>query len=106
MRPLLLNTSDSGGGAARAAARLHLALQAEQIDSAMLVQWKTSDLSQVFGPDGLAARIFSRIKFESEKRQLRGYRPASKDFSAPWLPSLTPGRVHRLAPDLVHLHWT
>ena len=106
MRPLLLNTSDSGGGAARAAARLHLALRAEQIDSAMLVQWKSSDLPQVFAPQGLAARAFSRIKFESEKWRLRGYKPASKDFSAPWIASLTPGRVRRQNADLVHLHWT
>jgi glycosyltransferase involved in cell wall biosynthesis len=106
MRPLLLNTSDGGGGAARAAARLHMALRAENIESAMLVQWKSGDLPDVFAPQGLVARAFSRIKFESEKFRLRGYQPVSKDFSAPSLPSLTPGRVRRKNPDLVHLHWT
>jgi glycosyltransferase involved in cell wall biosynthesis len=106
MRPLLLNTSDEGGGAARAATRLHLALRAEKIESAMLVQWKSSDLPDIFAPTGLAARAFSRAKFESEKLLLRRYRPVSKDFSAPWIPSLTPGRVRHKCPDLVHLHWT
>jgi len=106
MRPLLLNTSDREGGAARAVARLHLALRAEGLDSAMMVQWKGGNLPDVFAPQGIAGRLFSRAKFELEKLPLRAYRPVSKDFSAPWAPSLTPGRVRRLAPDLVHLHWT
>ncbi|WP_300608457.1 hypothetical protein [Methanohalophilus sp.] len=40
MKPLLLNTSDIQGGAARAAYRLHKGLQQINIDSKMLVQQK------------------------------------------------------------------
>jgi glycosyltransferase involved in cell wall biosynthesis len=106
MRPLLLNTFDRDGGAARAAMRLHLALLGEGVPSQMLVQWKSSNLSSVIAPAGLIAKAFSRLKAVLEGRALRNYTPISKDFSAPWTPTLTPRRVRTVAPDLVHLHWT
>ncbi|NLK71693.1 MAG: glycosyl transferase, partial [Clostridiales bacterium] len=51
MKPLLINTSDIAGGAARAAYRLHTGLRNIGIDSTMLVQSKSSDDSWVIGPN-------------------------------------------------------
>lgn len=105
MRPLLLNTFDSGGGAARAAARLHLSLLSAGVKSAMLVQMKSSQLPCVTQSNSLADKAFSRIALSLEKRSTRRYKMISKDFSAPRVPTLTPRHVRKIAPDLVHLHW-
>jgi hypothetical protein len=43
MKVLIVNASDIQGGAARAAYRLHKSLLAQNIDSQMLVQSKSSD---------------------------------------------------------------
>jgi glycosyltransferase involved in cell wall biosynthesis len=105
MRPLLLSTFDRDGGAARAAARLHLSLLTAGVESAMLVQGKSSQLPHVVGPRNFAEKVFSRIKPLLEKLPTRRYEMISKDFSAPWAPTFTPYRVREIAPDLVHLHW-
>jgi glycosyltransferase involved in cell wall biosynthesis len=105
MRPLLLSTFDSEGGAARAAARLHLSLLTAGAKSAMLVQRRSSRLSHVSGPSTLAEKLFSRIPALLEKLPTRRYRMISKDFSAQWVSTFTPHRVQIIVPDLVHLHW-
>jgi len=61
MRVLHLNSSDSSGGAARAAYRLHKGLQQVGIDSSMLVQCKNCNDASVFGATAFPARSFAKL---------------------------------------------
>ncbi|MBS0150339.1 MAG: glycosyltransferase family 4 protein [Nitrospira sp.] len=106
MRPLLLNTYDIRGGAARAAYRLHRGLRAAGIESQMLVQSKSSDDPYVEGP---------RSRFETLMGVMRPQFDILPTYLYPrrgngvYYPGLLPGnyvkRVRRLKPDIVHLHW-
>jgi glycosyltransferase involved in cell wall biosynthesis len=106
MRPLLLNTYDIRGGAARAAYRLNCGLRAVGIESQMLVQSKSSDDPYVEGP---------RSRFETLLGIVRPQFDILPTYLYPgrgngvYYPGLLPGnyvtRVRRLRPDIVHLHW-
>lgn len=106
MKVLHVTYADSGGGAARAAYRLHGALRDRGIDSSMLVMKKGTDDPHVHvarawfpGRNGLARRLHDRI--------LRAV-PAA-DPRADRSLNLVPGRLHRQinasGADVVHLHW-
>src|SRR2546421_647601 len=105
MRPLLLSTFDGGGGAARAAARLHLSLLTAGMKSAMLVQTKSTQLPHVITPNSFADKLRARLDRPLERLSTRGYQLTSKDFSGSWASTFTPRHVRKIAPDLVHLHW-
>ena len=62
MKILLINTSDTDGGAAKAVFRLHKALQMQHIDSNMIVQFKNSDDNTVYGPNTFGRKIISYVR--------------------------------------------
>ena len=62
MKILIVNTSDTYGGAARAAYRLHLSLLASDIESKMLVQRKDSDDSTVIGPASGVQKYLGKLR--------------------------------------------
>jgi glycosyltransferase involved in cell wall biosynthesis len=103
LRPLLLNSEDLRGGAARAAYRLHLALRAAGTDSRMLVQVRHGDDETVIGP---RSRIVGRLRAAADLLPLVFYpRRSGETFYPGWLPDTLPRRVGQLDPDIVHLHW-
>ena len=61
MKILIISTSDIQGGAARAAYRLHKALLAENVDSQMLVQSKSSDDFRVHGPNTKFRKVIGKF---------------------------------------------
>ena len=61
MKILIVNTSDIRGGAARAAYRLHKSLLAQNIDSQMLVQSKSSDDFTVLAPTSKIAKGINKF---------------------------------------------
>jgi len=112
MRILHLSTSDIGGGAARAAFRLHTGLQRLGHQSTMLVLRRTSgqeSVQQMKWSDNLVTRL----------RRSRRRRQIERAF-APYRKTLPPGfenfsddrteaaydLIHQLPPcDLINLHW-
>ena len=103
IRPLLLNSEDLRGGAARAAYRLHLALRAAGADSRMLVQVRHGDDETVAGPGN---RLVGRLRAAADLLPLLLYpRRSGETFYPGWLPDALAGRIRRLDPDVVHLHW-
>ncbi|GHF36023.1 glycosyltransferase involved in cell wall biosynthesis [Deinococcus metalli] len=101
MQVLHLNTSDSGGGAARGAYWLHQALS-RHVTSRMLVQDKgTTDPQVVQYGSSLAARVARR----AERLPLRPYPDARGLFSAATMPRLVHRTVNAMQPDVVNLHW-
>jgi glycosyltransferase involved in cell wall biosynthesis len=107
MNILHINASDTSGGAARAAYRLHLALLREGIDSRMLVQRKFSDDVTVSGPQTMLKKVASRLRPFLDALPVRRYKERTKTlFSPARLPfSGIAERINELRPDIVHLHW-
>jgi glycosyltransferase involved in cell wall biosynthesis len=95
------------GGAARATQRLHLALLKNGIDSLMLVQRKTSDISKVIGPISTIKKGLSILRPILDRALLNLYKERSSSlFSPSWLPfSGIVNEINKINPDIVHLHW-
>src|SRR4051812_45869632 len=85
LRVVHLSTSDSGGGAARAAFRLHTGLRRLGVDSSMLVEERKSDdphVTKFRPPDGLMSRLRRRARRARISSDSTKYpnRPASLDW--------------------------
>jgi glycosyltransferase involved in cell wall biosynthesis len=107
MKPLLVNTNDLRGGAARAAYRLHVGLRSIGVDSSMLVQVKDGEEVSVFGSRTTFGRLAGRTCQALDLLPVYAY-PAGRTrrtFYPGWLPDRSRSRVKEIAPDLVHLHW-
>ena len=104
MRILHVATSD-GGGAGRAAYRLHQGLLRLGHDSRMMVRTRVNEDETVIPWHPLHARISAALGRRLEC--LIGHLGRAED--APWwvglMPGFLPTTIHRLEPDIVHLHW-
>lgn len=107
MKILIVNTYDISGGAARAAYRLHKALQSIGIDSQMLVQIKNSDDSTVFGQQTKKQKVIYILRSKLDALPLRYYENKTlTDFSPAWFPfSDIVEKINASDADVVHLHW-
>ncbi len=107
MKILIVNTSDTQGGAARAAYRLHQSLRDAKIDSEMLVQSKISNDSTVLGSKSGIYKLIVKIRLILDGFPVRFYKHKTKTLFSPlWLPfSNVVDNINRINPDIVHLHW-
>lgn len=62
MNPLIVSTFDVSGGAARAAFRLHKGLILMNVNSRMLVQYKSSDDKRVIGSQKKLEKWINRMR--------------------------------------------
>jgi glycosyltransferase involved in cell wall biosynthesis len=106
IRPLLLNSEDSRGGAARAASRLHQGLRRIGVDARMLVQIKHGDDAWVAGPKTVIGKVLNRLRPAMDLLPVLAYPHRTEGVYYPgWLPDGIPSRVQELDPTVVHLHW-
>ncbi len=107
MKILIVNTSDIEGGAARAAYRLHRAFLAQNVDSQMLVQNKSSDDFTVISEDKKLRKYFNKLRPTIESIPVRFYKNRTKTlFSPSWFGfSNIIDKINEINPDIVHLHW-
>lgn len=107
MKILIVNESDSKGGAARAAYRLHKSLLTQNIDSQMLVQNKESNDYTVDGPVTKIQRAVNQMRPTLDELPVSVYKHRTKTiFSPSWLPfSNIVNKINEIDPDIVHLHW-
>ena len=106
MKPLLVSTYDSFGGAARAAMRLHQGLRAADTPSRILVQDKRTDDPGVLGPATPLALLAAKLRPRLDAVLTSCYRGRRHGLFSPALvPSGLIPKAHDLAPDLLHLHW-
>ena len=102
MKTLSLSTSDIEGGAARAAYRLHQALQQIDVSSQMVVRAKFSIDRTVIAEKGILTKLGPPLG----GLPLRFYPKRDRTlFSPQWFPDAIAPKVKQLNPDLVHLHW-
>lgn len=106
MKILHLSTSDTVGGASRAAFRLHKGLQGIGTDSRMLVNVKAYDDPSILGPESKWKKGFPLVQKAIDAIPLEFYRN-KRDFI--FSPAISPdslaSKVAILNPDLIHLHW-
>jgi len=106
MKVLQVNSSDTLGGAARAAHRLHQGLRAQGVDSQMLVQFKRGRDPSVFGPQFLKGEALHKVEQKLDGLPLRLYRHTGQAlFSPAWLPTGAARSIASFHPSIVHLHW-
>ncbi len=106
MKPLILNTSDSEGGAARAAYRIHKGLQTVGVASKMLVHEKTNNDTSIIGPVGKAENIIKRLSPTLDTLPLQCYKSKKPGIFFPAYISGYPTKKILLQnPDIMHLHW-
>lgn len=107
MKILHINTYDIQGGAARAVYRLHRALLAENVDSQMFVQFKSSDDFTVLTFDGRFKKFIARLRLFFDTLPIRYYKNRDQVFfSTGFLPcSDIATYIKKINPDIVHLHW-
>jgi glycosyltransferase involved in cell wall biosynthesis len=105
MKVLQLSTSDLGGGAARAAYRLHKQLRLLGVDSNMYVQEKLGDDQYIFGPNGKVEKGLSSIRPTLDLLPLYMLGKSDKTISSAWFPNRIYKRLSSVNADLIHLHW-
>ncbi|MEM9923905.1 MAG: glycosyltransferase family 4 protein [Cyanobacteria bacterium P01_D01_bin.50] len=107
MNPLILSTFDMSGGAARAAFRLHNGLKDININSQMLVQYKTSDDRSVIGPKNKLEKWLNQMRPTLDNLPLRLYpKHDYGTFSSQWFPDFIDYKVKHLSTDIINIHWT
>lgn len=113
MNVLIINNSDSVGGAARAAFRLHQGLQKkgkveQHIRTQMLVQSKQSDNADVLGSSATSGigQAKAGLRLTLDQLPLKRYKNRTgTTFSPQWVPERIAARVHAINPDVINLHW-
>ena len=108
MNILIVNTSDTGGGAARAAYRLHESLLVGGVDSHMLVHKKSSnDYSVISMAENKMQKGLNLLRPTLDVFSLKLYKHKSKTlFSPSWIGmNKIIDKINKINPDIVHLHW-
>jgi glycosyltransferase involved in cell wall biosynthesis len=111
MRVAHVSTSDSRGGAARAAYRLHTGLRRLGVDSSMLVDDRKTDdphVRRFRPPTDLVSRFRGRLRRSAIARDAARYpnRPPSLDWFSDDRTPYGGALVAQLPPcDVINLHW-
>lgn len=106
MKVMLLSYEDGGGGAGRAALKLHGALRENEIDSVLRVARKTSDLPSIIGPTALFQRISKNLNSCIAQPFMRLQRTANRGLHSPaWLPTGIVAELNNSDADVVQLNW-
>jgi len=103
MKILVVNRSDSRGGAANAAYRQHKALLLEKINSKFLVKEKfiCNDDSIIKAKNSNLLNLLSK----TDKQIVKWYRKRQSLFSTNIIPNNFVQQINELDADIVHLHW-
>ncbi len=106
MKSIILNHSDTSGGAARAAYRIHHALQRAEVNSTMYVNKAVAGDWTVAGPESAGTKAMNIVRGRMGsllRRTLRTDNPIIHSPSV--LPSGWPRRLNASDADVIHMHW-
>ena len=106
MKVLTVNHSDSLGGAARAAYRIHRALRRSDIDSQMIVNHSTTGDPTVTAPSSAMHKLMARVGPHVDAQLCRLQTVENPVHQSPaCIPSSWLRRINASDADVVHLHW-
>ncbi len=110
MKVTLINTSDSGGGAALACRRLMKALESQHADVEMLVQHKNSREARIHGIDEhVAGRLKASYDFYAERLPFMFFQEKDETVRFAFSTAHTGTNISKkkeiVDADILHLHW-
>lgn len=106
MKVTHLSFADGGGGAFKAAYRIHRGLLARGVDSSMLVSKTTARDPTVHDPGSPIGRLSARLATQLDDFPWRVLRVSQEaPCSLAWVGTRLVSRVRAMAPDIVQLHW-
>jgi len=106
MRVVHLAYADGGGGAFKAAYRIHHGLANLGVDSTMLVSRRLSSDPTVKDAGTPAGRLWGQLATHLEAAPWRVLRtPRAQYRSLAWVGTAAARRANSMAPDVVQLHW-
>lgn len=114
IKVLSVCTSDAGGGASRAAYRIHQGVRSLRVESVMFVKNKFTQGDDVvtlndFIPDGIVYKVFDWLhnKFKNKIQHFRWSHYPKKEqvFMSDLRGTALHGALRKLDYDVVHLHW-
>jgi glycosyltransferase involved in cell wall biosynthesis len=106
VKVIALSTSDSNGGAAIAARRLHQGLVGLGADCELWVQRRGTRGAGIVGPDGRWPARFAQGRLLLDQLPvLWSLRHRRTQFSPSWMPGRLARQIVAAAPGVVHLHW-
>ena len=115
MKILFVNTSDTQGGAARAAMRIMQAVEAEEDEVQMLVKHKTSSLANVLPLDAFLPHnslykatdwLATKLKNKLQHARWRPYRHSQDgNYKSDLRGTYLGGAMRSIDYDVLHLHW-
>ena len=102
-----MNTTDTIGGAARGAYRLHVGLRRLGVESEMLVRYKVGDDPFVHSvADHSVTKARLATASEIDRAPLRLYTQRERvPWSLQWFPNGIGGELRRRQYDVLHLNW-
>lgn len=103
---LHITSHDTGGGASRAAVRLHFSLLNIGIKSKMFVQQKSSNAPTILTEKNFFVRKINRIFSFVDTLPARILQKNINNYSPSIIGSIgLVKKINKLNPDIVHLHW-
>lgn len=111
---LLVSTSDTDGGAARAAYRIHLSQKMRGVESHMFVKYKKSGDPDVIDLDTFTPHnplykaydwLRNKVQNKVEHARWNQYPDREKAYMSNLRGTDLHGALHKLDYDLLHLHW-
>jgi len=108
MKILIVNTSDIQGGAARAAYRLYIALQEQNVDCTILSNEKSSDDFSVTAVTNTnKSKLFAKVASFRDRSLLKKYPNKTKTLfsSNKYSSGGAVKAINAINADVVHLHW-
>lgn len=107
MKIVHLNTYDGNGGAGRACLRLSDALNANGVDSKVLVYYKFGDNPKITNlSSGFLAKLWAIFNIMAERYLAKIFVKAVKTpFSLQWFGKSVIDRKELKEADIIHLHW-
>lgn len=102
-----ISVGDGGGGAARAAYRLHRALREIGVSSEMVVSRKSTNDEHVHGPTTAFEKARELARPRLDQMPVKAYKRTRKALFSPGFfgSRRIVRRVSKVRPDIVHLHW-
>lgn len=105
-RVLHLSARDRIGGAARATYRIHRSLDGIGVESGLLVQRRSMDEEEIYGPGGTVGKLYDGLRRKIDHFPVLKYRNRDPElFSPAWMPDRVASQVEEIDPAIVHLHW-
>ena len=106
MKPLLLSNEDGGGGAGRAAFKLHRALRAQGVESLLQVRSKTTDSPTVIITLPLLRKAIGRVAAELRPHVMRIQQSANPTHRSPaWYSLGIVNELNTSEADVLHLNF-